>query len=236
MPQPFIRPYDPSRDLDACIHIFYATLDPAVDFEPARTIGSFLWCRAYLLLSPETCFVLDDGTIEGRAVGYIIGTADTNVFATKWKNSFLPNLGLDPEDISRENGKEPASSSAELTAKLSEEEKETVRSLQKTLQDAECSMIQPFPALLSQFPAHLHIDVLPAYQNQGWGPKLMGTFLEEVKRLGARGVHLGMVRGNHRAKKFYERLGWRLCEEVLDRGKSGEVGRKDEAICLLRAL
>ena len=85
-------------------------------------------------------------------------------------------------------------------------------------------MLQPFPAVLDRFPAHLHVDVLPEFQRKGYGRSLVRRFLEEVKKEGAVGVHLDMVRANEGARLFYEKEGFGRCEEVLDGGESGEKG------------
>ncbi|KAF2687621.1 GCN5-related N-acetyltransferas-like protein [Lentithecium fluviatile CBS 122367] len=224
-PNPFIRPYAPT-DFSKGLHIFFTTLEPTLDFEPARTIGSYLWYKAYVLLTPSTCFILDDGT--GRAVGYIIGTPDTTTFSQRWVSTFTPIV--DPILVPPPN---VASQDAAM-------EREDVRGFRKAVYAGECSMLQsstpPIPDLLKQYPAHLHIDILPEYQGQGWGAKMMDIFLDCVKKAGARGVHLGMVRWNAGAKRFYERLGFQVVGEVLDGGVSGEVGVHGDAICLVKEL
>jgi ribosomal protein S18 acetylase RimI-like enzyme len=71
----------------------------------------------------------------------------------------------------------------------------------------------------------LHIKILPSHQRQGWGRKLIQTFLEAVKKEGCTGVHLGMPGTNDEAEAFYRSLGFRRFPEVLDGGESGEIGR-----------
>ncbi|KAF2635817.1 hypothetical protein P280DRAFT_473600 [Massarina eburnea CBS 473.64] len=185
-------------------------------------MGSYLWYKAYVSLSPETCFVLDDGS--GRAVGYIIGASETAGFSQRWRDVFAPIL--DPKLIPRPG----------LDTGDPDMEREDVRDLRRGVYSGECSMLQGEPHLLQQYPSHLHINILPEHQRQGWGPKMMKTFLDRVQTLGARGVHLGMMRTNSGAKQFYERLGFRLCNEVLDGGVSGERGRHGDAICLIKDL
>jgi ribosomal protein S18 acetylase RimI-like enzyme len=181
-------------------------------------MGSYLWFKAYVSLEPKTCYVLED---RGRAVGYIIGTADTAVFAQRWKDAFapivdsklVPRPGLDTGDPLLE--------------------REDVQGLRRAIHRGECSMLQSELPLLRQYASHLHINLLPEYQNQGWGSALVSTFLHRVRALGASGVHLGMVQANVSARKFYERLGFRLCSEVLDGGEGGECGQQGGAICLV---
>ncbi|KAF2477768.1 GCN5-related N-acetyltransferas-like protein [Lindgomyces ingoldianus] len=223
MPEPFIRPIEPLHDLDACLHIFFATIDKGVDFEPARTIGSYVWCRPYLLLSPETCVVLDDGS--GQAVGYIIGTESTSTFVKKWRNEYIPTL--DPTFVPRPD--EPNEDDPN--------EPKILKYVRRAVYDPEGNLLQKSaPTLLKQYPAHFHIDILPKYQNKGYGLKLMATFLNKIKDLGAGGVHLGMVAENRDARRFYERSGFRLFGEVMDSGESGEVGRTGDAIFMVKSF
>ncbi|KAF2786601.1 GCN5-related N-acetyltransferas-like protein [Melanomma pulvis-pyrius CBS 109.77] len=217
----FIRPYE-ARDWDAGLHIFFTTIDSSVNFEPARTIGSYIWFKSYVLLTPGTCFVLDDGT--GRAVGYIIGTASTNHLIERWKEVLVPMV--DPKLVPK-----PEVSTGDAMM-----ERDDVRELRGAVYAAQCNMLESTPHLLEQYPAHLHINVLPEFQSSGFGRRLMDTFLQKLRDLGSGGVHLGMVASNANARRFYERLGFQLCDGVLDDGESGEVGRQGHAICLVKKL
>ncbi|KAK7187295.1 hypothetical protein DPSP01_011297 [Paraphaeosphaeria sporulosa] len=222
MATPYVRPFNFDTDHSAGLHVFLTTLDPSVSHEPARTIGSYLWYKAYVYLTPNTCFVLDNGA--GRAVGYIIGTPDTAAFAQRWRETFTPIV--DPELVPPPGieTNDPAMETA------------LVKGLREEVHSGECSMLLSHPSLLSTYPAHLHIDILPEFTGQGWGQKLMSAFLPAIKELGAGGVHLGMVATNAGARRFYERLGFELCGEVMDGGVSGEVGRDGGAVCLMRRL
>jgi GNAT superfamily N-acetyltransferase len=169
------------------------------------------------MLSPHTCFVLDNGS--GLPVGYIIGTPSTTEFASRWEDVLIPIV--DPKLVPKDD--QPG-------------ETELVRGLKKELYGAGCSMLQKLPEVLERYPAHLHINLLPEFQGRGFGPQLMSAFLVKMREFGVTGVHLGMVRGNVGARRFYENLGWTLCDQVLDGGDSGEVGRDGDAICLLKDL
>jgi ribosomal protein S18 acetylase RimI-like enzyme len=63
-------------------------------------------------------------------------------------------------------------------------------------------------ALLGAYPAHLHVDLLPRLQGQGWGRRVVAAVLEELADAGATGVHLGVDESNTGAHAFYERLGF----------------------------
>ncbi|KAL5113154.1 hypothetical protein ACEQ8H_008980 [Pleosporales sp. CAS-2024a] len=222
MSAPFVRPYDPCRDFDAGLDVFYSTIDPTLDSEPSRTIGSHLWYKVYTDLSPSTCFVLDNGT--GRAVGYCIGAANTTAFAQQWRTVFMP--AIDPALI-------PPPDVQTLDPRM---ETDAVRGLRKAAYFAECSSLQSFPATVDKFPAHLHVNILPEWQGKGWGRVLIERLFEELKGMGAQGVHLGMVRWNTGARRFYEKIGFGACEEVLDGGKSGEAGVSGGTVTLVKRL
>lgn len=193
-----------------------------VNWEPARTIGSYLWYKAYVSLTPSTCFILDDGA--GCAVGYIIGTPDTASFSQRWRSVFTPIV--DPKLVPK----------PELQTNDALMEREDVKGFRRAVYEGECSMIQGKPEVLGRFPAHFHVDILPEWQGRGWGGLMVDRFCQHVKGTGVNGVHLGMVRTNDGARRFYGRLGFQLCDEVLDGGASGERGRHGDAICLVKSI
>ncbi|WP_175984914.1 GNAT family N-acetyltransferase [Microbacterium tenebrionis] len=63
---------------------------------------------------------------------------------------------------------------------------------------------EPYAA---EYPAHLHIDLLPEAPGQGAGRRLIQTLFTELRRRGVPGLHLGMDPANTSAAAFYERLG-----------------------------
>jgi hypothetical protein len=94
MPQKaFVRKYNPDTDFDAVVQVFRETCDESLKVEPIWTVGSYIWCRPYLFLSPGTCFVVDDG--NGTAVGYIIGVAHSADFCERWLQDYVHYI--DPE-------------------------------------------------------------------------------------------------------------------------------------------
>lgn len=225
MSKPSIRPYSSISDWQHCRRVFETTIDSSLDYSAARNIGYHIWCEPYLVLSPETCFVLDTGSREDGVVGYIIGHPCTASFAKKWKDEYVPRLDVRDFDAM----------CTEVEG-LDAKQVDTLGWLKDSAFDANCSMLLEKPELLDKYPAHLHIDILPGWQGKGWGQKLMEVFLGKMFEQGAKGVHLGMAKGNEGARRFYERLGFRLCEEVLDGGICGEVGTAGDAICLVKEL
>jgi ribosomal protein S18 acetylase RimI-like enzyme len=165
--------------------------------------------------------VLDDGT--GRGVGYILGTVDTRAFAGQWTEQFIPVLedqGIPkPDSDTNTNWHENLPGALGLLA----------YSPDQVLHDN-------FPELLGQYPSHLHIDILPSHQGRGGGRVLMQTFLEALRKQGSRGAHLGMNASNDGAMKFYRRMGFQRFAQVMDKGKSGEIGRDGTTVYMVASL
>jgi len=173
-----------------------------------------LWCRPYIALTPDWCWVLDDGT--GKVAGYIICAPDTPGFVKKYRNDFLA--------VAKNNGLEqPAEPD---TAK------DLATQFRKDVFNPEIMLQSEFPTLVQQYPAHLHIDILPSHQGQGWGEKMIATLLEKLQAKQVPGVHLGMAAANHRAGKFYDRLGFGRFGEM---NEQGELGRKGGAVYRVKA-
>jgi len=146
-----------------------------------------LFAGPYLFLEPDFAFVLDDGN---RAVGYVIGTPDTAAFARAYRARWIPRLaGRYPPP----HPGPPAGPDEELLALHYRPER----------------MIWPGQ---QEYPAHLHIDLLPPFQGVGYGRALMETFYAAAAGAGAVGVHVTVMTANTRALGFYRRLGFRPLE------------------------
>lgn len=63
------------------------------------------------------------------------------------------------------------------------------------------------------YPAHLHIDILPDYQSKGIGSRLINAFCEFLKEENIRGVMLIVGSDNLGARRFYERNSFTLLQE-----------------------
>jgi ribosomal protein S18 acetylase RimI-like enzyme len=67
--------------------------------------------------------------------------------------------------------------------------------------------LQPFAYLTPLYPAHLHINVDPAWRGSGVGAKLVEAFCDDARRSGSPGVHITTAAGA-RNIRFYERAGF----------------------------
>ena len=181
--------------------------------EPTCSIAPFIWAVPYVRLYPEYGFVLDSG--DGTAVGYILGVPDNKEFLSRYHSEYIPTLDsatLPKPDL-------------DVPAKWIGEELPTA--VLQLLYAPDTSLLHAdYPQLLQQFPAHLHIDVLPEYQGRGYGRQLMSEYLGKLRLANIKGVHLVMAGDNVGAEKFYRKLGYDRFPMVLDDGKSGELGRE----------
>ncbi len=63
---------------------------------------------------------------------------------------------------------------------------------------------------LERYPAHLHINVRDGFRGRAVGRELVERFLEQVRAAHLKGVHAAVSRENPRARRFFERLGFRV--------------------------
>ncbi|MFE7814028.1 GNAT family N-acetyltransferase [Streptomyces sp. NPDC057433] len=186
---PSIRPYR-HEDRPALDDICVRTAHNGQDSRPFYRDPSILpavFAAPYVHLEPELAFVLDDG--QGRAAGYILGVADTERFARRFRTEWLPLVA----DRYPEPSGPPAASDEEMARLLHHPERMSVPGL-------------------ADYPAHLHIDLLPDRQGLGHGRELMRTLLEALDDRGVPAVHLVMVKANKPARAFYDRMGFHEIE------------------------
>ena len=177
-----IRPYG-DADLDAvrdiCVRTGHAGGDARPHY-PDPSIFPTAFSDPYVAFEPELAFVVDDGE---RAVGYIVGTADTPAFVKRYRGEWLPSVA---DRWPLTEGTSPTDD------------------LVRLLHDPERLLLPE----LEPYPAHLHIDLLPQVQGRGLGRALMSRFLGTLAARGVAAVHLGMVPTNVGARAFYDRLGF----------------------------
>jgi ribosomal protein S18 acetylase RimI-like enzyme len=63
------------------------------------------------------------------------------------------------------------------------------------------------------YPAHLHINVLPECQRLGIGERLMELFVRNMASRGVKGIHLGTSNRNLKALPFYKKQGFEILAE-----------------------
>ena len=179
-----IRPFRPG-DEAALAEICLRTADAGAD-----ATGIFadddLWAQVFVLpyvaRHPELAFVVE--TDDGRVVGYSVATPDTRSFedwfAGEWWPRFADRWPRPAEERTRQDG--------------------TLLYAYGRRAGAE-----PYG---DTHPAHLHIDLLPEVQGEGWGRRLIDTVVEALRDRGVQGLHLVASSDNVGALAFYDRLGF----------------------------
>ncbi len=146
-----------------------------------------VYAGPYPVADPGLSYVaLDD---QGVA-GYVLGTADTAAFAAWRERSWWPGLRernpLVEQGVERDDGTL---------------DHELVRQIHQPPADLDA-------VLLADYPAHLHIDLLPRAQARGTGRRLIETLTGALREREVPGVHLGVSAANPGAVAFYRRVGF----------------------------
>jgi len=179
-----IRPYAPA-DRDAVARVCLLTADAGSDATGVFEDDS-LWAEVfalpYVTRHPDLAFVVEDP--DGAVVGYVIGTDDTDAFEEWFASEWWPRVA----------------------------ERHPRPEVERTRQDGTLiyaygrrAGAEPYAGM--GYPAHLHIDLLPAAQGQGLGRQLISTLLDALRRRGVAGLHLVASAENQGALAFYDRIG-----------------------------
>jgi len=152
------------------------------------------YAAPYLVFPEGICFVVES---EHRPQGYILAAPDTAAFKQWMEEQWLPPLRnryqkpLPPESI------------------RSEKERHIIE-LIHTCQFPIDNDSRPW---LAEYPAHLHIDLLPSLQGKGMGRSLMNALFSELEKQKVPGLHLGVSASNTGAVAFYRKLGFSVLKE-----------------------
>lgn len=182
-------PVEVDRVYEICLRTGAAGQDATARFTDPRLLGE-VYAGAYLALEPELAFVVTDPEATARgeedAVGYVLGAADTAAFEAELERRWWPALRARYADRTFA----PGSPDAALAGLIAHPP--TTPS-----------------SVTADYPAHLHIDLLPRAQGGGNGRRLIETLLDALRARGVVGVHLGVAPENTGAIGFYEHLGFR---------------------------
>jgi len=137
-----------------------------------------IYALPYVDREPELAFVVDNGE---RVVGYILGAPDTRAFASWFSTEWWPSV-------------------ADRYGRTSDSERAIVASAG----NPERMLV----AAVDDYPAHLHIDLLPEAQGHGLGRRLVETLAAALAARGVTGLHLVVGLDNTKAQAFYRRVGF----------------------------
>ncbi|KAI1348525.1 hypothetical protein F5Y01DRAFT_317673 [Xylaria sp. FL0043] len=208
-----------------------ATLPPTLASSPAAAkLSPYLWTHPYTFLSPSTCHVLDDGT--GTAVGYCIGCPDVHAFVADYERYIKAILSRDVEApafdtrepwmVPVDTKNKPISTGGDGPPQDSPGGDNATamqmnpRALAQNAYRADWMLLEGIlGAVAKRWRATMHIDLLPAWQGQGWGRQLIERFVASVVSSGqdyGQGEHIGVAGENSKVVPFYEKVGFRVVE------------------------
>ena len=177
---PELRPYR-QGDLPAMYRVCLLTGDAGRDATPLyrdSDLLGHLYCGPYPTADPSLSLVVAD---EEGVAGYLVGTAHTGGFERWEEEHWWPAL----------RARYPLLHDGSADDRLIE-------------QMHHRPAAEPPPG----YPAHLHIDLLPRLQGQGWGRRLIEAFARLLGERGVPGLHLEVDPRNAGAFAFYQRLGF----------------------------
>lgn len=174
------RPSDLERLYEICVRTGDAGQD-AYELVADKQLYGHIWAAPYGVLEPEHAFVVTDA--EDVACGYVLGALDSRSFEERCEAEWWPAL----------RNRYPQGSGDGLDAML-------------------IGLIHNPPTahdkIVTDYPSHLHIDLLPSVQGGGNGRRMMETLVESLRAAGSPGLHFGVSAKNTRALGFYAHLGF----------------------------
>lgn len=170
-----------------CVKTGNSGTDATNLFNDPFMLGHF-YASPYLFAKEACNFV---AVVNGTVQGYILCAKNTKSF-----NAWLCTW-LEPIANNYRNGFVPKT--------------ETEKSLLEEIIFYKNDFCPPF---LEEYPAHLHIDLLPSLQGKGAGKLLIKTLLEELKKENIKGLHLGVDAKNEKAINFYKKCGFSVLEKT----------------------
>jgi ribosomal protein S18 acetylase RimI-like enzyme len=161
-----------------------------------RTLFFLIFIYYYTRYEPQHCFVAVDSANDA-VIGFICGTPDTPaqqarfMKTTAWRiplRAFFFTIWRHPRTF--------------LTF------------LRFVNMARHLNHGQSAAQLEADYPAHLHMNVLPEYQGQGVGTHLMRHFERHMLAHGVTGIHLQTSNHNQKALPFYKKMGFAIVSEM----------------------
>ena len=181
---PHIRPFrtgDEAEVADICLRTADAGADGTGVFDDGA-IWAEIFVLPYVHRHPDLAFVVEAD--DGRVVGYIVCAPDTDAFEDWFHDEWWPDRGARWPKPAREQSRQDGTLIYAYSRRGGAE---------------------PYA---EDYPAHLHIDLLPEVQGQGWGRLLIATLVGALRERGVPGLHLTASLENAGALAFYPRVGF----------------------------
>jgi ribosomal protein S18 acetylase RimI-like enzyme len=188
-----IRNYDKSnRDgiINVCIQTGYMGEDARIHFDD-HYLFSQLFCLYYVDYEPENCFVAIDDTNE-TVVGYTLSSLNTKTQQSVFRRKMIPKILIRIIFYSSWRYRRSFN---------------IIRYMRQVESRSDNSLTQN---LVEEYPAHLHINILPQYHRQGIGSRLIECLEDHLRSNNSKGVHLLTSDRNMKAVPFYKKMGFNL--------------------------
>jgi len=141
-----------------------------------------IYVAPYVLHESNFAFTLK---VSEEVVGYVLGVLDTGRFESRLDREYWPAT---------------KAKYAALTQDLKPRDVSLIEELNR----------QGFSPkeLISEYPSHLHIDIIESHQGFGYGKTMILHLLKALQDAGSSGVHLHVSASNDHANRFYKKLGF----------------------------
>ena len=161
---------------------------PVENFFPDRAVVADMLMRYYTDYEPQALWVAEH---EKRVVGYLSGCLDSARYSHVMAWRIMPG----------------ATMRAILKGLLWR--RETI----KLFKDAIKSLLRggvrrDMP--LSDYPAHLHINLRDGFRGQHLGQRLVERFIDQAKSANVKGIHASVLEDNVFASKFFAQAGFNV--------------------------
>jgi ribosomal protein S18 acetylase RimI-like enzyme len=173
-----------------CLETGASGKDATADFSDPWLIGQY-YAAPYLFYPDALAFAAEEAALPQ---GYILSAPDSAAFY-----HWMETVWLHPLRV--RYGK----AFAEKSSTTSRE-----KEIAWLINTDQHSMISPYE---TEYPAHLHIDLLPGLQGKGAGRRLINTLFDELRRRKVPGLHLGVAKDNEGAIAFYKKMNFSVLEE-----------------------
>jgi ribosomal protein S18 acetylase RimI-like enzyme len=212
---PYCRRYEPS-DRDAVRHICCETGhlgDPIDPYFGDREVFADLVTAYYTDIDPSWSLVVEVG---GRVLGYLTGCADSREYAKS-----IPHIWRKVAAKSLARGVLVRPATAPLAW--------------RTLVDM--AIEQPtFGWYGEEFPAHLHINLLPEARGIGAGRMLIESYTELLRKAEVPGVFLETSCENTRAVSFFRAMGFEPLHTAPSPGSRQRAGGRIHVLAMGKRL
>jgi ribosomal protein S18 acetylase RimI-like enzyme len=212
-----VRAYE-ANDRSQVRHICFVTgyMGDPVDWQ-WRDEESFaeVFSGYYTDREPESASV---GELDGEVVGYLLGSVDT-------RQGWNPATVMARQVLTRGIAFRPGTAAF------------LWRSAGDVVVDLSRRRLPPARVLDPRWPAHLHINLLPAARGKGLGAALVQRWLARLRATGVPGCHLETLAENTPAIAFFEAMGFcRLGEPVRAPGLRSPSGGRHHLQVMVQPL